>query len=79
MSIIVLRIIYFAIVLCVHVTVLLFYIKRWFTNLFLFHFQTKIVIRMHMRTRGHQTVVTETSKMINFWGRCLFITWLYTR
>ena len=22
-----------------------------------------------MRTRGHQTMMTETSKMINFWGR----------
>ena len=22
---------------------------------------------MQMRTRGHQTMVTETSKMINFW------------
>ena len=42
MLIIILRIIYFTVVLCVHVTVLyLFYIKQWFTNLFLFHFQTK--------------------------------------
>ena len=23
---------------------------------------------MHMRTCGHQTMVTETSKIINFWG-----------
>ena len=23
---------------------------------------------MHMRTRGHQTMVKETSKTINFWG-----------
>ena len=24
---------------------------------------------MRMRTRGHQTMVTETSKTMNFWGR----------
>ena len=23
---------------------------------------------MHMRTRGHQMMMTETSKMFNFWG-----------
>ena len=27
---------------------------------------------MHMRPRGHQTMVTETSKMINFWGRFVY-------
>ena len=27
---------------------------------------------MHMRTRGHQTMVTETSKTINFWGRFVY-------
>ena len=31
---------------------------------------------MCMRTRGHQKMVTETSKTINF-GAILFITWLY--
>ena len=39
---------------------------------------------MHMLTHGHQMMVTETSKTINFWGRfinnmiiaILFITWL---
>ena len=29
---------------------------------------------MRMSTRGHQTMVTETSKTINFW----VITWLYS-
>ena len=28
---------------------------------------------MHMRTRGTQTMVTETSKNINFWGRFGFV------
>ena len=28
----------------------------------LLHFQTKIVLCMSMRTHGHQTMVTETSK-----------------
>ena len=27
---------------------------------------------MSMRTRGHQTMVTETSKTINFWGRFVY-------
>ena len=27
---------------------------------------------MHMRTRGHQMMVTETSKTINFWGRFVY-------
>ena len=27
---------------------------------------------MHMHTRGHQTMVTETSKTINFWGRFVY-------
>ena len=27
---------------------------------------------MHMRTRGHQTMVTETSKTINFWGHFVY-------
>ena len=27
---------------------------------------------MHMRTHGHQTMVTETSKAINFWGRFVY-------
>ena len=27
---------------------------------------------MRMRTRGHQTMVTETSKAINFWGRFFY-------
>ena len=27
---------------------------------------------MCMRTRGHQTMVTEISKMINFWGRFVY-------
>ena len=27
---------------------------------------------MHMRTRGHQTMVTETSKTINFWDRFVY-------
>ena len=27
---------------------------------------------MRMRTRGHQTMVTETSKMVNFWGRFVY-------
>ena len=31
---------------------------------------------MRMRTHGHQMMVTETSKTINFLG-VLFITWLY--
>ena len=31
-----------------------------------------IMIRMHMRTCGHQTMVTETSKTINFWDRFVY-------
>ena len=27
---------------------------------------------MHMRSRDHQTMVTETSKTINFWGRFVY-------
>ena len=27
---------------------------------------------MRMRTHSHQTMVTETSKMINFWGRFVY-------
>ena len=27
---------------------------------------------MHMCTRGHQMMVTETSKMINFWGHFVY-------
>ena len=27
---------------------------------------------MCMRTCGHQTMMTETSKMINFWGRFVY-------
>ena len=27
---------------------------------------------MHMRTRGHQTMVIETNKTINFWGRFVY-------
>ena len=27
---------------------------------------------MRMRTRGHQMIVTETSKTINFWGRFVY-------
>ena len=27
---------------------------------------------MRMRTRGDQMMVTETSKMINFWGRFVY-------
>ena len=27
---------------------------------------------MRMSTRGHQTMVTETSKMINFWGHFVY-------
>ena len=27
---------------------------------------------MHIHTRGHQTMVTETSKMINFCGRFVY-------
>ena len=27
---------------------------------------------MRMRTRGHQTMVTETSKTMNFWGRFVY-------
>ena len=27
---------------------------------------------MCMRIRGHQTMVTETSKMINFWGHFVY-------
>ena len=73
MSIIVLRIINFTVVLCVHVTVLyLFYIKRWFTNLFHSTFKQRIAICMRMRTHGHQTMVTETRKTINFWGRFVY-------
>ena len=29
---------------------------------------------MRMRTRRHQTMVTEISKMINFWGRFVYST-----
>ena len=55
--------IYLTVVLCVYITVLyLFYIKRWFTNLFSFHF-----LRMRMCTHDNQTMVTEISKTINFW------------
>ena len=70
MSIIILRIIYFTVVLCVHVSVLyLFYIKRCGSQT-CFHstFKQRIAICMCMHTRGHQTMVTETSKKINFWG-----------
>ena len=35
-------------------------------------FIQKIAIRMRMRTRGHQTMVTETSKTINFWGHFVY-------
>ena len=34
---------------------------------------------MRMCTRGHQTMVTETSTMINFWGRFVYnmvINWI---
>ena len=34
---------------------------------------------MRMRTRGHQTMVTETSKTMNFWGRFIYnvvINWI---
>ena len=31
---------------------------------------------MHMRTRGQQTMVTETSKMINFWVYNMVIYWI---
>ena len=27
---------------------------------------------MRMRTRGHQTMVTETSKTMNFWGHFIY-------
>ena len=27
---------------------------------------------MRIRTRGHQTMVTETSKTINFWGHFVY-------
>ena len=27
---------------------------------------------MHMHTRGHQMMVIETSKTINFWGRFVY-------
>ena len=27
---------------------------------------------MRMRTRGHQTMVTETSKTMNFWGHFVY-------
>ena len=27
---------------------------------------------MHMCTHGHETMVTETSKTINFWGRFVY-------
>ena len=27
---------------------------------------------MHMHTYGHQTMVTETSKAINFWGHIVY-------
>ena len=27
---------------------------------------------MRMRTRGHQMMVTETKKAINFWGRFVY-------
>ena len=32
---------------------------------------------MHMYTRGHQMMVTETSKTINFWGRFVYNTVIY--
>ena len=35
-------------------------------------FKQKIVIRMCMCTRGHQTMITKTSKVVNFWGRFFY-------
>ena len=44
----------------------LLYIKRWFTNLFSIHFQAKYSDTHVYVHRGHQTMVIETSKTINF-------------
>ena len=71
MSIIILRIVNFTVVLCVHVTVLrtFFQHKAIGHKSVLFHFQTQDSdMHVYMHTHVHQTMETETGKTINFWG-----------
>ena len=35
-------------------------------------FKQRIAICMYMRSCGHQTMVTETSKIINFWSHFVY-------
>ena len=79
-SIIVVRKIYFTVVICVYLIALYLFLHKVITLKPLFiplSINQRIAIRMRMRTHGHQTMVTETSKTNNFWVRSFYNMFLY--